>query len=196
MMLLASINAQHKFNASIVTSTVLQQTNIIRNAYNLKPLKWNTQVSESLQSWADTCPPYAHGHLTLENREATGQNLASFAPCDDMIGCQRQLVAWSWFSEEYRWNYNVSSPAFEDAYGHFFIMMGNSVKNIACGASACNSNMGIIWCNYWPVSTPILKMLTLSEMTSLKNTLASLGDTKWNYFGFAPCDRAYCGPIY
>ncbi|KAF0688919.1 Aste57867_19554 [Aphanomyces stellatus] len=119
------------------------QTNKIRAAHGLKPLKWNTTVASDLQRWAASCPGNQYGGVQ------GWQNMVSFQPCN---GNCRQLVgpAWSFYSRrESLWNYDTNRcrDGKWGTCGFFSNMMSPAVTSFGCGWSQC-ANGDFVWCNY------------------------------------------------
>ncbi|KAF0719783.1 hypothetical protein As57867_000781, partial [Aphanomyces stellatus] len=119
------------------------QTNNIRAAHGLKPLKWNSTVASDLQRWASSCPGNQFGGVQ------GWQNLVGFQPCD---GHCRKVVgaAWSFYSrQETLWNYD-SNQCRDGNWANcafFSNSMSPAATSFGCGWSQC-ANGNYVWCNY------------------------------------------------
>nr|AIG55496.1 secreted protein [Thraustotheca clavata] len=131
---------------------IIHQTNLIRAAHGLGPVKWNDELAAKMQAWANSDPQQNGGG---HGGPPGNQNLASFDVCND--NCMRMTgPAWAWYSgEEKLWDYdaNKSRDGIWETTGHFSNSMDPGVNEIACGYSTFyNPQIGhddsLVWCNY------------------------------------------------
>ena len=148
-------------SASIVPEDFLQEANAWRAEVGAPPLKWDAQIAEVSQQWADTLKAEKGcdmEHSTAEWQakhfgEPLGENVA-WACCDDPPRQDGKAVVDMWASEKKSFAYG---PVGEECTshdggvtGHYTQLVWAESKKMGCGMATCG-DAGTVWvCNFFP----------------------------------------------
>jgi hypothetical protein len=125
--------------------------NSYRLLHHVAPLKWNTELANRAQEWADIINlsnTFTNGMLTDSKNRTLGQNIgATFLLGHQDLSQSAVDVVNIWYSEKI--NYDYTDPQFSLASQHFTQMIWNNTQYIGFGISNTGPRT-IIVANYFP----------------------------------------------